>query len=118
MGHLSALEQLNLSECKKLTTLPVSMAYLPFNVQVMWDLRMLPPQWSRPDNRHWVFPPVDVVQAGMSAIREFLLAHHRPLKMLLLIMAARRRRMRHPPAELWVLITDEFLPLLDQMHKF
>jgi len=28
--------------------------------------------------------------------------------MLLLILAARKRRMRHPPAELWVLIRDEF----------
>jgi hypothetical protein len=45
----------------------------------------------------------------MAAIKAFLFAHHHPLKMLLLILAARRRRMRHPPAELWTLIRDEFL---------
>jgi WD40 repeat protein len=43
-----------------------------------------------------------------------------PLKMLLLILAARRHRKRHPPAELWRLILDEFFLfslLLDARFK-
>ena len=55
-----------------------------------------------------VFPPQLVMWRGQREIKAFLLAHHHPLKMLLLILAARRRRVRHPPAELWVLIRDEY----------
>ena len=73
----------------------------------MHPVRMMIPRSKEMDTQ-WVFPPADVVEAGMPAIREFLLAHYHPLKILLLILAARRRRMRHLPAELWVLIREEF----------
>jgi len=62
-------------------------------------------------NYGMTFPPMDVLRKGSTAVKAFLLAHHHPLKILYLITSARRRRIRHLPAELWMLLSDDFLPL-------
>jgi len=96
LGHLAVLSTLDLSQCHALKRLPFSMTRLPDGLALYYR------------NIVSTFPPKDVVEQGMPAIKAFLLTHHHPLKMLYLILSARRRRMRHPPAELWALIRDEY----------
>jgi len=96
LGRLTALSELHIGFCQ-LTRLPFFIAHTP-------DSFLLEPGSCSP----LTIPPRDVVRAGMPAIKMFLLARHHTLKMLLLILAARRRRVRHPPAELWVLICDDY----------
>lgn len=120
LGHLSSLNALFASHCNSLTRLPESLGKLT-------SLRLLDLNWSPitrlplsfaflPDNLQLclpsryclVFPPEEVRHLGIPAVRNYLLRHNHPLKMFLLILAARRRRIRHLPAELWVLMLEEY----------
>jgi len=95
--QLTALKSLRLRACRALTELPFSLGFLP---QIpTTDFYLL---------SNLIIPPPAVVDEGFSAIRAFLVAHNYPLKILFLILTARRRRMRCLPAELWVLLRDEF----------
>jgi hypothetical protein len=93
---METLTILDLSFCANLARLPLSFAYLPLHTLHMRGCSAL------------TSPPVAVVRQGMPAIETFLLAHYPQVKMMFLVLAARRRRMRHLPAELWVLIHNEF----------
>lgn len=97
LGRLQALKELQINCCLRLARLPVSFAFLPPGLSVHWA-----------DADSLVFPPMYVKRFSLTAVREFLLEHNEPLKMLLLILSARRRRVCHLPAELWVLMLDKF----------
>ena len=97
IGRLSALQELNLDHCLHLRRMPASLVNLSCTLTCM----------DRND-AGMTFPPAAVAAQGLPAVKHFMFGAHFSLIMLLLILAARRRRMRHPPAELWALVRDEF----------
>jgi hypothetical protein len=97
VGQLHRLTHLNLAHCPRLRRMPTSMVNLSCTLVYL----------SRP-GAGMFFPPAAVAAQGLSAVKRFMFGDQFAPIMLLLILAARRRRMRHPPAELWALVRDEF----------
>jgi len=118
LGCLSNLKILVLEYCFHLRELPETMRQLRRLIRLCVigcvRLKKLPfcaetwPADTCIESHAMEFPPIDVVKRGMHATRAYMQAHGCRLRMLILIMASRRRRLRHVPAELWVLIRDEY----------
>jgi Leucine-rich repeat (LRR) protein len=99
LGRLKMLAKLCLRRCTALAKLPASICQLS-------ELKELDLSNS-PITIVLERASVDHTSAG-DVLRYMFTLHH-PLKILLLVLSARRRRIRHPPAEIWNLVFEEFL---------